>query len=103
MIDFTDRVAVVAGGFHLSQPAYREMKKSGGGRFVFVSSSAGVFGQPMEAHYAAAKAGLVGLTNVIAIEGEAHGIISSRCRAPKRSTYPRRSSIRCWKCVSDAG
>jgi hypothetical protein len=50
------------------------MKDNGGGRFVFISSSAGIFGQPMEAHYAAAKAGLVGLTNVIAIEGEVHGI-----------------------------
>lgn len=65
------------GGFHLAQPAYRAMKNSGGGRFVFISSSAGIFGQPMEAHYAAAKAGLVGLTNVIAIEGEAHGIIAN--------------------------
>jgi NAD(P)-dependent dehydrogenase (short-subunit alcohol dehydrogenase family) len=65
------------GGFHLSQPAYRVMKNSGGGRFVFISSSAGIFGQPMEAHYAAAKAGLVGLTNVIAIEGEAHGILAN--------------------------
>lgn len=65
------------GGFHLSQPAYRVMKANGGGRFVFVSSSAGIFGQPMEAHYAAAKAGLVGLTNVIAIEGEAHGILAN--------------------------
>ncbi len=65
------------GGFHLSQPAYRVMKDNGGGRFVFISSSAGIFGQPMEAHYAAAKAGLVGLTNVIAIEGEAHGILAN--------------------------
>lgn len=65
------------GGFHLAQPAYRVMKRDGGGRFVFISSSAGVFGQPMEAHYAAAKAGLVGLTNVIAIEGEAHGILAN--------------------------
>jgi NAD(P)-dependent dehydrogenase (short-subunit alcohol dehydrogenase family) len=65
------------GGFHLSQPAYRAMKAAGGGRFVFISSSAGIFGQPMEAHYAAAKAGLVGLTNVIAIEGEAHGILAN--------------------------
>ncbi len=65
------------GGFFLSQPAYRVMKDNGGGRFVFVSSSAGVFGQPMEAHYAAAKAGLVGLANVIAIEGEAHGILAN--------------------------
>src|ERR1700755_885014 len=65
------------GGFHLAQPAYRAMKTNGGGRFVFISSSAGIFGQPMEAHYAAAKAGLVGLTNVIAIEGEAHGIFAN--------------------------
>jgi NAD(P)-dependent dehydrogenase (short-subunit alcohol dehydrogenase family) len=65
------------GGFFVSQPAYRAMKTNGGGRFVFISSSAGIFGQPMEAHYAAAKAGLVGLTNVIAIEGEAHGIVAN--------------------------
>ena len=66
------------GGFHLAQPAYRAMRSAGrGGRFVFVSSSAGMFGQPMEAHYAAAKAGLVGLMNVLAIEGEAHGILAN--------------------------
>jgi NAD(P)-dependent dehydrogenase (short-subunit alcohol dehydrogenase family) len=62
------------GGFYLSQPAYREMKAAGYGRFVFISSSGGMFGQPLEAHYAAAKAGLVGLANVIAIEGAQHGI-----------------------------
>ena len=65
------------GGFYLSQPAYREMKAAGYGRFVFISSSGGMFGQPMEAHYAAAKAGLVGLANVIAIEGAEHGILAN--------------------------
>lgn len=65
------------GGFFLSQPAYREMKAAGYGRFVFISSSGGMFGQPMEAHYAAAKAGLVGLANVIAIEGAPHGILAN--------------------------
>ena len=65
------------GGFYLSQPAYREMKAAGYGRFVFISSSGGMFGQPMEAHYAAAKAGLVGLANVIAIEGAQHGILAN--------------------------
>ena len=62
------------GGFHLGQAAYREMKARGGGRFVFVVSSAGLFGQHQTAHYAAAKAGLLGLANVIALEGEPHGI-----------------------------
>ncbi len=62
------------GGFHLAQPAYRAMKRQGYGRFVFISSSAGMFGQPWESHYAAAKTGLVGLTNVIALEGAEHGI-----------------------------
>jgi NAD(P)-dependent dehydrogenase (short-subunit alcohol dehydrogenase family) len=62
------------GAFYLSQPAYRVMKSRDYGRFVFISSSGGMFGQPLEAHYAAAKAGLVGLANVIAIEGAAHGI-----------------------------
>ena len=62
------------GAFYLSQPAYRVMKSQDYGRFVFISSSAGIFGQPNSAHYAAAKAGLVGLTNVIAIDGAEHGI-----------------------------
>jgi NAD(P)-dependent dehydrogenase (short-subunit alcohol dehydrogenase family) len=65
------------GGFHLSQPAFRAMKSQGYGRFVFIASSAGLFGQPETAHYAAAKAGLVGLANVIAIEGAPHGILAN--------------------------
>jgi NAD(P)-dependent dehydrogenase (short-subunit alcohol dehydrogenase family) len=65
------------GDFHLSQPAFRVMKAQGSGRFVFIASSAGLFGQPNSAHYAAAKAGLVGLTNVIAIEGADHGILAN--------------------------
>jgi NAD(P)-dependent dehydrogenase (short-subunit alcohol dehydrogenase family) len=35
------------GGFYLSQPAFRVMKSQGYGRFVFVSSSGGMFGQPL--------------------------------------------------------
>jgi NAD(P)-dependent dehydrogenase (short-subunit alcohol dehydrogenase family) len=76
--DWRQMLAVhLDGGFYMSQPAYKVMAKQKYGRFVFISSSAGNFGQPMEAHYAAAKTGLVGLSNVIAIEGAAHGILSN--------------------------
>jgi NAD(P)-dependent dehydrogenase (short-subunit alcohol dehydrogenase family) len=69
------------GAFHLSQPAYSVMKQHGYGRFVFITSSAGLFGQPSSAHYAAAKAGTLGLANVIAIEGAEHGI-AANCVLP---------------------
>jgi NAD(P)-dependent dehydrogenase (short-subunit alcohol dehydrogenase family) len=65
------------GGFYLSQPAFRVMKAQGYGRFVFIASSAGFFGQPEAAHYAAAKAGIIGLANVIALEGAPHGILAN--------------------------
>jgi NAD(P)-dependent dehydrogenase (short-subunit alcohol dehydrogenase family) len=69
------------GAFNLGQPAYRAMKRHGYGRFVFIVSSAGLFGQPNSAHYAAAKAGTLGLANVIAIEGAEHGI-AANCVLP---------------------
>jgi NAD(P)-dependent dehydrogenase (short-subunit alcohol dehydrogenase family) len=63
------------GAFHVSQPAFKVMKtQDGGGRFVFVASAAGAFGIPMAAHYAAAKAGVMGLTNNIAYEGAPYRI-----------------------------
>jgi len=66
------------GSFHVAQPAFRAVKAAGtGGRFVFVSSSAGAFGQHDTAHYAAAKTGLWGLANVIALEGAPHGIAAN--------------------------
>ncbi|SFG46897.1 NAD(P)-dependent dehydrogenase, short-chain alcohol dehydrogenase family [Novosphingobium sp. CF614] len=65
------------GSFHVSQPAFRQMKKQDYGRFVFISSTFGAFGQMGAASYATAKAGLLGLSNVIALEGAAHGIRSN--------------------------
>ena len=62
------------GGFHVAQPAFRVMKAQGYGRFVFIASQMGAFGEHGNAAYGAAKAGIIGLTNVVAIEGANHGI-----------------------------
>ncbi len=73
-----DMLAVhLDGAFYLSQPAFAVMKEQGYGRFVFTSSSAAMFGAEHHAHYAAAKTGLFGLKNVIAIEGAQYNILAN--------------------------
>ena len=65
------------GAFHVSQPAFRVMKERGYGRFLFTSSAAGIFGNFGQSNYGAAKMGLVGLSNVLAVEGARAGIKSN--------------------------
>jgi len=65
------------GAFFVTQPAFKVMKEKGYGRLLFTASSAGVFGNFGQANYGAAKMGLVGLSNVLAIEGAKNNIRSN--------------------------
>jgi len=60
--------------FLCSREAFKIMKKQGGGRIINVASISAFRVRPNNAPYSAAKSGLIGLTETIALEGRALGI-----------------------------
>lgn len=58
----------LSAAFHICRAALRPMLRARFGRIVNVSSVAGIRGNPGQANYSAAKAGLVGLTKALARE-----------------------------------
>jgi NAD(P)-dependent dehydrogenase (short-subunit alcohol dehydrogenase family) len=65
------------GAFHVVRPAFPVMCDAGYGRIVLTSSIGGLYGNREVVNYAVAKAGVIGLSNVAAIEGAAHGVMSN--------------------------
>jgi len=56
---------------HAAWPVFYEKNY---GRIVFTSSTSGIFGNFGQSNYGAAKMGMVGLMNVLALEGASHNI-----------------------------
>jgi len=64
----------LTGAFNCARAVWPQMKEQGWGRIVNMASVAGTLGGFGQASYATTKAGLLGLTRTLALEGARHGI-----------------------------
>jgi NAD(P)-dependent dehydrogenase (short-subunit alcohol dehydrogenase family) len=62
------------GTFCATQPVFKWMRENGGGVIVNTSSTSGLIGNFGQTNYGAAKGGIWGLSNVLAIEGRKYNI-----------------------------
>ncbi|CAM3265709.1 SDR family NAD(P)-dependent oxidoreductase [Nocardioides dubius] len=62
------------GAFHVLRPAWAHFIEQKYGRVLLTTSASGLLGNYGQASYAAGKAGLLGLMNVLSVEGARHGI-----------------------------
>jgi 3-oxoacyl-[acyl-carrier protein] reductase len=64
----------LTGGFNCAQAVWPHMRERGWGRIVNMASVAGTLGGFGQASYSTTKAGILGLTRTLAMEGGRHGI-----------------------------
>jgi 3-oxoacyl-[acyl-carrier protein] reductase len=67
----------LTGVFNCAQAVWPGMVERGWGRIVTMASVAGTLGGFGQASYAATKAGVIGLTKTLALEGARHGITAN--------------------------
>ena len=78
--------------FRLSRAALRNMMKRRYGRIINITSIVGVKGNPGQSNYAAAKAGLIGMSKSLAAEVASRGI-TVNCIAPGFIASPMTASL----------
>ena len=67
----------LTGAFNCAQAVWPAMRERGWGRIVNMASVAGTLGGFGQASYSTTKAGLIGLTRTLALEGGRHGITAN--------------------------
>ena len=70
------------GSFMVAKAAANYFKDQGSGSFVHFTSATGLIGNFGQANYGAAKLGIVGLSNAIALDMSRFGVRRSNCIAP---------------------
>jgi NAD(P)-dependent dehydrogenase (short-subunit alcohol dehydrogenase family) len=75
MAEFESVVRVhLIGSANCTKAVWNGMRERSYGRIVLTSSASGIYGNFGQANYGAAKAGMIGLMNVLSLEGEKHDI-----------------------------
>src|ERR687887_1989524 len=67
----------LTGAFNCAQAVWPHMQERGWGRIVNMASVAGTLGGFGQASYSATKAGVLGLTRTLALEGARHGMTAN--------------------------
>ena len=74
-------------GFRLARAACANMMRRRWGRIIGITSIVGDTGNPGQANYAAAKAGMIGMTKALAAEVASRNI-TVNCRSRRASSRP---------------